>query len=165
MESRTEFDAPWGVTLKLITMFVIVLLIAVPVIALAAIPRAGALWLAIMASAPLVILFAAAFFMIRGYELTRSELFIRRLGWKSKLSLQDLQTADIDPEAMRRSIRLFGNGGLFCFAGQFRNKKLGRYRAYATDPRLAVILRFPDKVVVVTPGSPDRFVAQINRMK
>ena len=80
------------------------------------------------------------------------------------MNLQDLQTAEIDPEAMNRSIRLFGNGGLFCFAGQFRNKKLGRYRAYATDPKLAVILRFTDKVVVVTPGSPDRFVAQLSRL-
>ena len=146
-------------------MFTIVLLIAVPVIGLAAIPRADALWLAVMGFAPLVILFAAAFFMIRGYELTGSELFIKRLGWKSTLNLQGLQNAEIDPEAMKRSIRLFGNGGLFCFAGQFRNKKLGRYRAYATDPGLAVILRFADKVVVVTPGAPDRFVAQINRIK
>ena len=165
MESRTEFDAPWGVTLKLITMLAIVLLIAVPVISLAAIPRAGAIWQAVMVFAPLVILFAAAFFMIRGYELTGSELFIKRLGWKSKLNLQDLQTAEIDPEAMRRSTRLFGNHGLFCYAGLFRNKKLGRYRAYATDPRLAVVLKFTDKVVVVTPGRPDRFVAQIERMK
>ena len=146
-------------------MFTIVLLIAVPVIGLAAIPRADALWLAVMGFAPLVILFAAAFFMIRGYELTGSELFIKRLGWKSTLNLQGLQNAEIDPEAMKRSIRLFGNGGLFCFAGRFRNKKLGRYRAYATDPGLAVILRFADKVVVVTPGAPDRFVAQINRIK
>jgi hypothetical protein len=146
-------------------MFTIVLLIAVPVIGLAAIPGAGTVWLAVMVFAPLVILFAAAFFMIRGYELTGSELFIKRLGWKSTLNLQNLQHAEVDPEAMKRSIRLFGNGGLFCFAGQFRNKKLGRYRAYATDHGLAVVLRFTDKVVVVTPGAPDRFVEQINRIE
>ena len=79
MESRTEFDAPWGITLKLVTMLTIVLLVAVPVIGLAAIPRAGTIWLAIMVFAPLVILFAAAFFMIRGYEITSSEIFIKRL--------------------------------------------------------------------------------------
>jgi len=159
-----EFNAPWGMTLKLITMFTIVLLIAVPIIGLAAIPSGGAVWLIVMVASPIIILVAAAFFMIRGYELTRDELLIQRLGWKSKLNLQGLQTAEIDPEAMKRSIRLFGNGGLFCFAGQFRNKKLGRYRAYATDPKLAVILKFTDKVVVVTPARPDRFVTQINRL-
>ncbi len=52
---------------------------------------------------------------------------------------------------MKGSIRTFGNGGLFCFSGRFRNRKLGSYRAFATDPKLAVVLRFPDKIVVVTP--------------
>ena len=34
-------------------------------------------------------------------------------------------SAQVDPEAMRRSNRTFGNGGLFSFNGCFRNAALG----------------------------------------
>ena len=54
-----------------------------------------------------------------------------------------------------RQQRLCGIGGLFVFCGLFWSRKLGRYRAYITDPRRAVVLRFGNKVVVVTPDEPD----------
>ena len=160
-----EFGAPWGITVKLVTMLVTILLIVIPIIGLTANSAGGGIWFFIMLAAPIFILIGAAIFMIRGYELSGDQLFIRRLGWRTVLSLKDLRSAESDPQAMSRSFRLFGNHGLFCFAGLFTNKKLGRYRAYATDPSLAVVMRFPDKVVVVTPDRPDRFVAHVNCKK
>ena len=51
------------------------------------------------------------------------------------------------------------NGGLFSFGGQgCKNRRLGRFEAYATDPGRSVVLRFPGRVVVVTPDEPDAFV-------
>jgi hypothetical protein len=85
-------------------------------------------------------------------------LLVQRLGWHSELILKNLVSAECDPEAMKRSIRVFGNGGFFCFAGKFRNKRLGVYRAFATAPHLAVVLRFTDRMVVVTPDNPEEFV-------
>jgi hypothetical protein len=111
--------------------------------------------------APLLLLGATAFFMIRGYRLTAQTLLVQRLGWQTALSLDDLQSAEVDPEAMRRSLRTFGNGGLFCVAGHFWNRKLGAYRAFATDPQRAVVLRFSNRTVVVTPDRPETFVAMI----
>jgi len=38
------------------------------------------------------------------------------------------------------------------------NTKLGAYRAYATDPKRSVDLKFRDQTAVVSPDSPDDFV-------
>ena len=100
--------------------------------------------------------------MIRGFVLSGDSLLIQRLGWQSKLDLTELVSADADPEAMDKSLRTWGNGGLFCFCGRFRNTKLGAYRAYATDPKRSVVLKFNDRTVVVTPDRPDGFVASIS---
>lgn len=77
------------------------------------------------------------------------------------MDLTDLQSVEVDPRAMTKSIRLIGNGGLFCFAGLFKNKHLGKYRAFATNPRNAVVLRFSHRTVVVTPEEPESFAEAI----
>ena len=59
---------------------------------------------------------------------------------------------------MRGSVRVFGNGGLFSITGRFWNRKLGWYRAYATDPSRAVVLRYPKRTVVITPHDPQHFI-------
>ena len=91
-----------------------------------------------------------------------TKLYVQRIGWKSKIDLTELNSVQVDPTAMSKSIRLFGNGGLFCFAGIFRNHKLGRYWAFATSPKKSVILRFPKRTIVVTPEDPDRFAEMVH---
>jgi hypothetical protein len=59
---------------------------------------------------------------------------------------------------MAHSWRIWGNGGLFAIHGWFQNRELGRYRAFVTDPDHAVVLRWPQVTVVVSPGEPARFV-------
>ena len=112
-----------------------------------------------------LILTTAAFFLIRSYVLSGDALLVQRLGWHSRLDLSGLRSAEVDPQAMAKSTRTFGNGGMFCFAGVFRNKKLGSYRAFATDPNLSVILKFNTRVVVVTPGNPEGFVSRIRELR
>ncbi len=156
-----KFGAPWALSLKLMTLFSIAILGGMAVIGLTVEPIDTWVWPLAMVVLPLGVLVIGVFFMILGYELTQDELLIRRPGWKSRLSLAGLRSVEVDPEAMRRSLRTFGNGGLFCFAGRFRNRKLGPYRAWATDPKSAVVLRFDDRVAVVTPEEPRRFAAKI----
>jgi hypothetical protein len=67
----------------------------------------------------------------------------------------------LDHEATSKSLRLFGNSGFFCIAGLFSNRKLGRYRAFATDPQRAVVLELPARKVVVTPENPWQFLAAL----
>lgn len=165
MSDQTTFCAPWGTTLKSTTLLSVVILIGILVIGISAGTRDSAAWILGMVAMPLSILVIAACFAIRGYVLSRETLLVLRPGWNSKLPLADLISIEVDPEAMKGSIRTFGNGGMFCFAGIFKNRKLGTYRAFATDPKRAVILKFPNRTVVVTPDSPKDFAARIKELK
>ena len=165
MIQGATFNAPWGKSLKLMTGLSVLILVHIPVIGMFTGPRGSVVWILSMIVFPLLILTIAAFFMIRGYVLTGDAMLVQRLGWNSKLDLSGLISAEIDPQAMANSIRTFGNGGMFCFAGNFRNKKLGSYRVFATDPKLAVILRFNSRVVVITPENPEDFICRIRELR
>lgn len=114
-----------------------------------------------LAALPAAIVMGCLVFMVRGYVVTDRELIIQRLGWANRWSLARLESVTVDPQAMRYSLRLWGNGGLFAFCGWFRNKKLGLYRAFATDPKRSVVLRFGSQTIVVTPDDPNAFVRAI----
>ena len=154
--------APWGAFLKGISIAVALLLLGVFLLVACLVPAATLPPLRIVVMAvPLLILLAAALFVVRGYELRDGTLHVRRLLWTTRVALGDLREAIIDPEAGAGSLRLFGNGGLFSFSGWFRNAKLGRYRAFVTDWRQAVVLRSAAGTVVLSPANPAGFVREL----
>src|SRR5262245_55090764 len=110
---------------------------------------------------PMLVVVISALFTIRGYTITADEILVQRLLWPTRFERARLQSASVDPAALQRSIRIFGNGGLFSFSGWFLGPKLGRYRAYVTDPARTVILRFTDRIVVISPSDPDAFVRDV----
>lgn len=165
MEQGMTFRAPWGALLKVMTSLSVFILVGVAVVGVCVGPRGNVLWILGMVVIPLLMLVVAAFFTIRGYALAGDTLLVQRLGWNSKVDLSDLTSVEIDPQAMIRSIRTFGNGGMFCFAGAFHNKKLGSYRVFATDPKRSVVLKCTKRVVVVTPDRPEEFAAKIRQLK
>lgn len=112
---------------------------------------------------PLLLVAGSALFTIRGYTVTPEALLVHRLLWKTRVPLTGLQSARIEPDAMRWSLRLFGNGGLFSFSGWYRNKALGTYRAWVTDPGRTVVLRYGTRTVVVSPSEPEAFVVAVVR--
>lgn len=114
-----------------------------------------------LAAVSMLVMTGGLLFSIRGYRLDGPHLYVRRPLWETEVDLRELKSVEIDPTAMKGSIRLLGNGGLFSFSGIFRNKKLGRYRALVTHQARAVVLRFPEHTMVVSPGDPQSFVADI----
>jgi hypothetical protein len=112
-------------------------------------------WLALL---PLVLLFGTALFTIRGYSISSDSILVQRLLWSTVLPRTGLESAQVEPDAMRGSLRTFGNGGAFSFTGFYYNKRLGSYRAYVTDPRRAVVLRYANRRVVLSPAAPEDFV-------
>ena len=165
MNPNLNFKAPWSATLKLITLLCCVICGG---IALAGILNftdmpGTAKWTMIVI--PFAILLGSFPFMVRGYTLEDQHLIIHRLGWTTRFDLSSLNSATVDPQAMARSIRLFGNGGLFSFCGLFRNRHLGNYRAFATAPQNSVVLRFPKRTLVITPDDPQRFANEITKAK
>ena len=103
----------------------------------------------------------AVLFTIRGYSITPDAIMVRRLFWNTRLPIAELQSAKFDPNATEKSIRTFGNGGLFSFSGFYHNKTLGTYRAFLTDPKQTVVLTFPKRSVVISPAQPDDFVREL----
>ena len=110
---------------------------------------------------PLVIALGCALYTVRGYTITPDAILVHRLFWDTRLPRAGLQSASVDPQAMCRSIRTFGNGGFFSITGCYRNKTLGSYRALVTDPRLAVVLKFARRTIVVSPDAPEEFVHEL----
>lgn len=167
MENPAEFRAPWGPSVKVLTILASVFLLGMAAFEGSILPRhllGGWPWL-VATGLPLLIVAFSALFVVRGYALDGSTLRVRRLLWDTAVSLESLRRAWSSPEAMRGSLRRFGNGGLFSITGLFRNRQLSSYRAFAMDPKLAVVLDFSDRKIVITPETPERFLDQLRVAK
>ena len=158
------FNAPWSATLALMTGFCVIFCLAISVMGVVSVPASLGFAQWVTRIAPLLIIFGGALFCVRGYTLRERTLLIKRLLWSTRLDLSNLVSATHDPEVMEGSLRAFGNGGLFSFCGLYRNGKLGFYRAFATDPKRAVILRFSNRTVVITPDLPEQFVDEVTAL-
>jgi hypothetical protein len=159
-----EFSAPWARSVRAATTGAVVVLLLI---------LAGFLtgrqqlpvWRVAMVGVPLVVLLGALPFMVRGYLLTEKEIEVRRLGWRTVLPLAGLVAVTGEPEGLRGSLRVFGNGGLFGISGWYWNRRIGRFRAYATDPDRAVLLRYKDVTkVMVTPDDVQHFIVRVRTL-
>lgn len=152
-----HYKAPWSTSLIIFTTAVTILLLGLT-LGMAFCGRGLVPWVALL---PLAILVCSIPFTIRGYTVRPDAILVHRLFWTTRLPLSGLESAKFEPEAMRGSIRTFGNGGLFSITGFFRNKALGAYRAFATNQHQTVVLHYPGRTVVVSPASPEEFVHDI----
>lgn len=155
--------APWPVSLKLTSWFGSLLIAGVAYGAWSGIPPTGFAHLFgyVIACVILAIPLGAALFVVTGYEVDGSRLYVRRLFWATEIGLEGLSRIRRDPGAIRRCLRVFGNGGLYSFTGIYQNRELGRFRMFATDPKRPVILSLPNRVVVVTPAEPEAFIRHL----
>jgi hypothetical protein len=128
-------------------------------------PRQLPLWRVAMVGLPALVLLAALPFMVRGYVLTEKQIEVRRLGWNTVLPIDGLVAVAGKSEGLRGSLRLFGNGGLFGISGWFWNRRIGRFRAFATDADRVVLLVYRDgKKVVVTPHDVQHFIVRVRTL-
>lgn len=163
-----HFDAaPWPLGLKLTSAFATILLGVVGLAALRVVPWPPGFTqdfgFAVAAIPPAALGIAYAT-MVTGYTLSPGELGIRRPFWTTTIRLDTLRAVAIDPSVCKGSIRLFGNAGLFAFTGLYWNKRLGRYRLFATNFRYAVVLKLADRTIVISPASVQAFVDTIRNL-
>jgi hypothetical protein len=161
--------APWPISLKVVSGLATIVLAGVTYVLIRDVPHGTQAPFAesfgrAMALLPLLIVAIALLFVVKSYEIGPRELLIHRLLWPTRLSLVGLTHAWYDPAAMCRSIRLFGNGGLYSITGLYRNRQLGRYRAFVTDPKRSVVLRLPDRTVVISPEDPELFARHLSSL-
>lgn len=158
--------APWPTSLKLVSALGTVAILAASYAAYRAAPIAPGFTRNFgigVALIPMTILAGAVIFLVKGYTVNVGELAVERLLSVTPVSLNGLRRVWSEPRACGGSLRIFGNGGLFAFTGWFYNKKLGRFRLFATDFSRAVVLQFPHRVVVVTPADPQAFITYLLR--
>ena len=158
--------APWSTPVKVSSAVAIVLLLILAFGLPRAVVPAGQPGLAegmrgLVFLLPFVILGASALIVVRGYEIAGGELLVQRLLWATRVPLDGLESAWADTAAMDRSIRIFGNSGLFAVTGTYRNRTLGTYRAFVTDRRRSVVLRTRTKAIVVSPERPEAFLTSL----
>ena len=146
--------APLDLRAKLLTLFVIALLLLV-----------GRENVTVLIFLVALVLLAAAVVGIRGYRLTEEELHIRHVGWSQRWSLRELRDVTVRPGVLAGSIRTFGIGGFFGYIGRFRSSLLGDYHAYVTDSSRAVVLRFKEDTVVISPDDPAAFVSKVYQLR
>lgn len=163
MMQPIEFRAPWSRPLRIVTVATTCILLLTSVAAVL-VGRLSSTMSLLATMLPLALLAITVPSGIRGYVLTEHHIVVRRPGWRTCLPLQGLQSVCGDASAMRGSLRLLGNGGLFSFCGEFWNRRLGRYRALATDPSRAVVLRYARRTVVITPHDPQQFIMRVRTL-
>lgn len=151
--------APWSAVQKGVSVFVLALLAGVGLGVLPSVPDSGARGLSVLFL--ILVPLLGSLSMVRGYQVARDEVRVRRLFWNTRIPLRGLRSVESDPRSTHGSIRLFGNGGFLSSTGWFWNRRLGRYRLFANDASRAVVMRYPDRCVVLAPEDPERFVREV----
>lgn len=156
------YRAPWSNTLKWVSLLVTVLCAGFAVFLWFRFSSPRNLpWAPYVWPLPLVIMIWCGLFTVRGYSVGPDAILVHRLLWSTRLPLASLESVRYEPDAMRQSIRIFGNGGAYSFSGSYRNRLLGSYRAFVTDLHRTVVLRFPGRTVVISPDAPEQFVSEL----
>lgn len=157
-----HFGAPWGGLLLAITTLTTALIGGALVLVVWQAPTGLRPWLILALLA--VALIAGPLFKVNGYLLAPGRLEILRPGWRTPISLTGLTSAERSTGRTLAGVRLFGNGGYWSFTGLYWNSKLGRFRCFVNDPGRAVVLRLPQRTIVVSPDDPERFLSEVRVM-
>jgi hypothetical protein len=161
-----NFAAPIGVRVRVVTALVFVILVAIGFMpfflrAISAHSSPDELaWLGPAIALPIVIVILLLA-IVREYRLVGSELHVIRLGRVNRYPLEGLTQAEANRDAMFHAWKKWGNDGLGAITGRFRSKQLGSFEALLTDANHAVVLRWPERTLVVSPEREAYFVQSV----
>jgi hypothetical protein len=114
----------------------------------------------VTAFAPLLAVCVVAFTLLR-QRFRGSDIAIENDGLvvgSRRYALAGALEVAADPAALRGAIKLWGNRGFGCFRGRFVSRRLGKLDVFVTDPEKAVVVRWPDRTVAVSPADTDLFI-------
>lgn len=98
---------------------------------------------------PIPILWSIAI-LPRYTAITDKEIIVKQVWGQLVFDYKKVEITSISKEKLRKSIRTFGNGGLFGYGGSFYNYELGHYRMYVTQMKdLAIITDTRGKKTVI----------------
>jgi hypothetical protein len=96
---------------------------------------------------------------VRGYQLLNRSLIVKRFWWPKQIELCGLQSAIFTPiEGLDLKGSMARTMG---FAKWLDGNTVGTYQLFLTNPSKAVVLKFTDHTVVVTPDQPEQFAQDV----
>ena len=158
-----DFNAPWDGTVKLVTGLVVFTLVGVGVVLYVTFSAAEVKGFALLALELLLVAILVGSYLLapRGYRVEADAVLIRRPIGPIRIPIDRIKRIEkLPPEAIKKAVRTFGNGGLFGVYGHFRNSRLGSFRMYVTDHSKLVLLE-ADHVYVLSPDRPEVFVEAV----
>lgn len=153
-----EFKAPWAHSLKVSTIAGMTLMVVLGAIAFWISAPYGLIAQLIVIGMAILVLLTTLPFLVKGYTLTQDEIIVKQLGKVTRLPLGDLQSVEGKADAMQGAWRLLASQGVFSYSGWYWSRGLGRFRAMASDPSRAVVLRLSNRTIVITPHDPQQFI-------
>jgi hypothetical protein len=160
--------APAGTRVRLTTLLTVVVIIMATAVLIVMLPRDRhppplLVRIAIVGVAPVSMTLSWIAARIRRYRLVGEELWIELPFRTARFPLAGLVSALPDRDALRGAWKMNGNNGLGAIIGRFRSKRLGASRVFLTDPEHAVVLRWPDRCVVISPHQHTCFVETVRK--
>lgn len=158
--------APWPKALKVVSVLGAVVLLGASIAAYCAVPVPTGFTHHFgigIALVPVAIILFSLLFMVTGYGVSATSLSVQRPLWATEFGINGLQSVSFEPGICKKSLRIFGNAGLFGFTGLYRNSSLGSYRLFGTDLACSVVLTCPNRKIVITPAEPAVFVEHMRR--
>ena len=168
MHESLTFDAPWDGKLTIATTLGAVILggsvLFLIWLALAQMPSLPLrLFLLFDALVLATVCVVGALMGPRGYTIGETTFRVdRRLGAIEIPIASIREVGLLPPESLKGTWRTLGSGGFFGYYGRFRNRTLGNFRMYAARSAGYVLVR-ADHAYVLTPDSPGRLVAELER--
>jgi len=156
-----QYHVSLGTSARVITVITALLMIGIPIAILIFMPLMVFSMAILALIVPPLILLGCYWYRVTGYQVDANRITINRLASDVDIPLGKVESIDFDPEAMKRSLKSFGNGGVFGFYGKFWNRKYGRYRAYVTDLNKVVVIRAGGTIYMLSPEQPEKFIDKI----
>lgn len=114
---------------------------------------------------PVLLLLAVSAEAPSGYTVDDEALRIERRAGAVSIPISSIRDVRALPARVSFS-RIGGSGGWLGFYGEFRNPELGQVTMYATRTGGRVLVVTTGRSYVLTPGSPDAFIADLgSRMR
>lgn len=149
---------------KLITLGITTLLFIVTLSQLGffgAKPTSLALFIAVLLGIVYAICFALS---PKNYATTENAFIINKRVGKVMVNRNEIVNVELlAKDALDRSLRTFGVGGLFGYFGKFYNKNYGKMIWYASSKTNAILITTNAKKIVVTPQEAEKLFKDLKK--
>ncbi|AEA47701.1 PH domain-containing protein [Archaeoglobus veneficus] len=152
-----RYELPVGRSVKVLTLFAVL----VPIAVFCWLWISGIERIAVYIALPLIMVFGIAYaFSPKEVLLEDGGVVIKKVVGRVFIPYSSIKDVSYVEELSRRTIRLFGSGGLFGWYGIFRVPDIGVVRIYARRTKGLVLIK-ADRNYLIAPEDPQIFIEEL----